>query len=148
MTTDAETRASRIALLLVFEIQRIVRHLRIRRTMLVKTWSRFRAREPFLETMFSRWRTLDLRDLALLPEHVHQPLEMFFEELDDFRYYVSFTDDMPTTLEDQYDVSLARLTDAAENAVHALGYAFDGSEASTGEVVLLTERLASQEPAD
>jgi hypothetical protein len=129
-----------VALLIALEIRRIVRHLRIRQDMLVKSWSRFRAREPFLETMFSRWRTVAFGDLALLPASAHEALDDFYEVLDDFRYYVKYTSDMPATLEEQYQLYWGRLSEVADEAVEALGFELldededdfedDGSDAS------------------
>ena len=128
MNTTDEDRAERFTLLFALEVQRIVRHLDQRMPMLVKLWSRHRAREPFLETLFTRWRTLGFHDLALIEESAHVPLERFYELVDDLRHYIAYTEDMPVTLGDAVEVELNRLRAAAEEALLALGFSLHEEE--------------------
>jgi len=114
-------RAERIRKLIALEISRIVEDLEARRDFLLQVWSAHRKREPFLETVFSRWSTLDFPMLAELETDEVAIVEAFYRELDDFRLYIGFTQDMPTTLGDRYDELIQRLTAYGELALERLG---------------------------
>lgn len=117
---DAE-RAERVRKLLALEISRIVEDLDARRDFLIDMWSLHRKREPFLETVFSRWDTLGFPMLAELTTEEVAVVDAFYREIDEFRLYISFTQDMPTTLADRYDWICQRITAYGELATEALG---------------------------
>ena len=70
---------SQVARVLAWEVARVVRQLAERKRWLVRVWSRHRARQPILDTIFVRWGTATVAELAALPPHVLDALE---EELD------------------------------------------------------------------
>ncbi len=111
----------RLARLLALEIDRIVNDLDQRRTFLIEIWSRHRDRGPFLDTVFSRYRTLSLTDLAVLSTEVVTVIESFYGELDDLKLYLSFTQDMPTTLAEQFTDQLRHIAAYGALAIEALG---------------------------
>jgi hypothetical protein len=94
----------------------------------VKIWSRHRAREPMLDTLFTRWNTLNFSDLALIETEAHAPLERFYEVVDDLRHYAAYTADMPATLGEQLEEGLEQLVEHGEIALAALGYTLDEEE--------------------
>lgn len=118
--TDAE-RAERVAYALALEIARIVDDLQLREVFLVEMWGRHRDRGPFLDTLFSRYATLGFAELALFPVDAIGKVDEFYRELEEFRLYVRFTEDMPTSIADAYRWQLRRLEAYAEQAVDALG---------------------------
>jgi hypothetical protein len=118
--TDAE-RAERVAYGLALEIARIVDDLELRQVFLVEMWGRHRDRGPFLDTLHTRYATLGFPELALLPPDALAKVDEFYRELEEFRLYVRFTEDMPTSLADAYRWQLNRLSAYAEQAVDALG---------------------------
>ena len=103
------------------EIARIVDDLETRQRFLIHVWSKHRDRRPFLDTLFNRWKTIDMALLCELDTIEVYPVESFFGELDDFRMYISYTEDMPTTLTDRYAVAVDVLREYAEEALDALG---------------------------
>lgn len=115
------TRADRLRLLLAMEVARVVVQLRERLEFMVTIWSRHRSREPFLDTLFTRWRTAALPDLVLLEPEQVRALEGFYAVVDDLRLYLTWTDDMPVTLHDALEARLVELTEFAEKAIGALG---------------------------
>lgn len=117
---DAE-RAERVALLIAMEIARIVDDLEVRQAFLLDIWGRHRDRGPFLDSVFSRWGTLGFPELALLPGDALLKVEEFYRELEEFRLYLRFTEDMPTTMAESYRWQLRRLAGYGEQAVEALG---------------------------
>ncbi len=118
---ELEARAARYRRLLAYEIDRILGDLGTRRFMLLEVWSRHRDRGPFLDTLESRWSTLGFPELALLEPDVLGLTERFYRELADFRLYMAFTDDMPSTLSDRYDQVVDRLQRVGVPAIDALG---------------------------
>ena len=116
-----DDRTDRLKLLLALEISRIVRDLGERHDFLVTVWSRMRRREAFLETVFSRWRTLGLTDLVGLDAPTLLLVDTFYDELDQLRIYLSYTEDMPVTLSDHFALRLRRLRQRAAPALDALG---------------------------
>ncbi len=136
MTQPTPQRISNLRRLIALEVARIVDDLETRERFLVHIWSKHRDRRPFLDTLFNRWRTIDMALLSHLELDEVYPVESFFRELDDFRMYISYTEDMPTTLTDRYSVALEVLREFAEEALDALGGApvrVDVVEADQGE---------------
>jgi len=111
----------RVRPLLVLEIRRLVQDLEARRDLLVMVWGKHRARAPFLETSFTRWKTLSFADLAVLDPAEIGPLDAFYREISNLRLYLAWTEDMPRQLSVVYDQSLVRLRPLAEQALTALG---------------------------
>ncbi len=118
---DEATRLQRLRALLALEISRIVDDLDVRKEFLIQMWSLHRQREPFLETVFSRWTTLDFTDLSLLSLEEVVVVESFYRELDEFRLYIRFTQDMPTMMTTRYGQLLVRLEAYGRKAVEVLG---------------------------
>ena len=118
---DESELPERLRRLLALEIDRIVEDLGLRRDFLLDTWSRHRDRGPFIDTLFSRWRTLSMVDLALVEAEAIEACEAFYRELEDFQLYMRFTQDMPTTLADRYDSALKHISAYGALAVERLG---------------------------
>lgn len=118
---DDATRARRLRTLIALEVARIVEDLDVRKEFLVAMWSSHRDRAPFLETVFSRWHTLGFHDLACLDIEEVVVIDTFFRELEEFRLYIRFTQDMPTMLSSRYDWMVRRLEAYGRLAVEALG---------------------------
>jgi len=112
---------ARLRQLVAAEIHRIVEDLVLRRELLLEAWGRHRERGPFLDTMFSRWTTIGMTDLALIDGEALAACEAFYRELDDFRMYCRFTQDMPGTMADRYDLALRTLDAYGRLAVERLG---------------------------
>lgn len=118
---DPEIRADRLRRLSALEIARIVDDLQKRRDFLLRMWSKHRDRRPFLDTIHNRWKTVGFPDLALLDPDEVAVVDGFFAKVDEFKLYMSYTQDMPTTLTDRYDFVVRRLETWAEAALDALG---------------------------
>lgn len=118
---DDATRAKRLRTLIALEIARIVEDLDVRKEFLIAMWSSHRDRAPFLETVFSRWNTLGFNDLACLELSEVVVVDSFFRELEEFRLYIRFTQDMPTMLSSRYDWMLRRLEGYGRLALESLG---------------------------
>lgn len=118
---DDREKAERVAYNLALEIARIVDDLESRERFLIEMWGRHRDRGPFLDTIHSRYATLGFPELALLDTDATAKVDEFYRELEEFRLYCRFTEDMPTSLAESYRWQLQRLVAYAEQAVEALG---------------------------
>lgn len=118
---DEGIRTERLRISLGLEVHRITDDLLRRRTLLVELWGRHRVRSPFLDTTFQRYRTLPLAELLLLERTEIEAVEAFYRELDELRFYLSHTEDMPKALADTIDGALARLRNVARVALGVLG---------------------------
>lgn len=115
------TRPERLRGLLALEVARIVDDLEQRQEFLITMWSRHRDRTPFLDTLFHRWKTVGFPDLADLDPEEVATVDTFFRKVDEFRLYLAYTQDMPTTLRERYAFALPRIRAWGELAVEALG---------------------------
>lgn len=118
---DESDLPDRLRRLLAMEVDRVLLDLVARRDFLLDTWSRHRDRGPFIDTVFTRWTTLSMTDLALIEVDAIAACEAFYRELEDFRLYMRFTQDMPATLADRYDAALQHLRAYGELALESLG---------------------------
>jgi hypothetical protein len=118
---DDATRTKRLRTLIALEVSRIVEDLDVRKEFLIAMWSSHRDRAPFLETVYSRWNTLSFTDLACLELEEVVVIDTFFRELEEFRLYIRFTQDMPTMMSSRYDWMLRRLEGYGRLALEALG---------------------------
>jgi hypothetical protein len=118
---DDQDLALRLRKLLALEIDRIVEDLSLREEWLVDTWSRHRDRGPFLDTVFSRYRTLTMADLTLVETDAVVACEAFYRELEELRQYFRFTQDMPATLGDHLHDGVRRVEAYGRLAIDALG---------------------------
>lgn len=116
-----QERAERVHTLVAMEIARIVDDLEVREMFLLDMWGRHRDRGPFLDTIASRWTSLGFRELSLLDVDTVLKVEEFYRELDEFRLYMRFTEDMPASLASSFRWQLVRLRGYGEQAVDALG---------------------------
>jgi hypothetical protein len=126
MQQNPEQRAERLRRLVALEVARIVDGLESRRDFLLRMWGRHRDRQPFLDTIHNRWKTIGFPDLALLDPEEVAAVDGFFAKLDEFKLYVSYTQDMPTSMAERYDFAVERLRAWAEVALEQLGGAPEG----------------------
>lgn len=120
-TFDESDLPERLRRLLALEIARVVEDLEVRRPLLVEWWSRHRDRSPLLDTVFTRWRTLAMADLALVDPDAMVACEAFHRELDELRMYFQFTQDMPSTLDERCIAAARRISAYGAVAIQLLG---------------------------
>lgn len=150
---DESDLPDRLRRLIALEIDRIVEDLELRREFLLDIWSRHRDRGPLLDTIFARWRTLAMSDLALVDVDAVVACEAFYRELDELRLYFMFTEDMPTTMGERYAEALTRVAAYGALAVQLLGGAPERplvefeEEAETLSLLAPPEAATGPEPA-
>jgi len=128
---DDQEKAERLAVLLIREIDRVVFDLELRRELLFTLFSRERIRTPLLRVLSSRYYEIKAELLILLPSDVYQMVDDFYRELDEFIFYVSYTEDMPLNLQQKFDAYLEDIKRMAPALIDKLQ-----TLVTTGEVEL------------
>ncbi|MFH1468727.1 MAG: hypothetical protein ABIO70_30330 [Pseudomonadota bacterium] len=142
MSVLAEARRTeRLRVLLGLEIHRVTDDLLRRRPLLVEVWGRHRARTPFLDTCSQRYQGLPMTALLELEREEIEAIEAFYVELDELRFYLAHTEDMPRALAVVLDGSLVRLTSVARAALSVLAANLEAAGAAAAPWLLLDPDL-------
>ena len=98
-----------------------MRRLEARRDEMFALFSRLRSREPMLTTIATRFTSATFHDLVHLPERDQAVVHGFYERLDEMRWYFTYTEDMPSTVQQTFIALHRRLEEAYRQLVVALG---------------------------
>lgn len=130
-----DRRAERVRHLLALDARNVMARLRERQGEMVRLFSRLRDRTPLTATVESWFVSISFGDLAELEPGEQLAVNTFHEHLAQLRWYLLYTEDMPT----QVLLRLVQFTRALEAShrtlVEALGPP-DGTGAPVVEVAL------------
>jgi hypothetical protein len=135
--TKADETTLRVRNLLALDATHIMRRLEARRSEMFALFSRLRSREPLLSTLTSRYTSATFHDLLNLPVQEQAVVEHFYECLDSLRWYFTYTEDMPGTVQQTFTTLHRRLEEAHRKLIATLGppASPDGITVVEGEVV-------------
>ena len=111
----------RVRNLIALDAALIMRRLGARRDEMFTLFSRLRSREPMLSTIATRFTSATFHDLVHLPEKEQAVVHGFYERLDEMRWYFTYTEDMPSTVQQTFTALHQRLEEAYRLLVVALG---------------------------
>ena len=111
----------RVRHLIALDAALIMRRLGARRDEMFTLFSRLRSREPMLSTIATRFTSATFHDLVHLPEKEQAVVHAFYERLDEMRWYFTYTEDMPSTVQQTFTALHRRLEEAYRLLVVALG---------------------------
>lgn len=111
----------RVRNLIALDAALIMRRLGARRDEMFTLFSRLRSREPMLSTIATRFTSATFHDLVHLPEREQAVVHGFYERLDEMRWYFTYTEDMPSTVQQTFTALHRRLEEAYRLLVVALG---------------------------
>lgn len=111
----------RVRHLLALDATAVMRRLADRREEMVKIFAHQRDRHALIEPLRSTFDTVRFSDLAILSIPEQRVVHDFHEALDDLRWYLQYTVDMPGTLEQRLHHYLRTLATAFEKLAHKLG---------------------------
>jgi hypothetical protein len=134
---------ARVRNLIALDAALIMRRLGARRDEMFILFSRLRSREPMLTTIATRWNSATFHDLVHLPESEQAVVHGFHERLDEMRWYFTYTEDMPSTVQQTFTALYRRLEEAYRVLVVALGPPVTPDAA----VVVEVEAVRPEEPA-
>ncbi|MBN1205878.1 MAG: hypothetical protein JXB05_13255 [Myxococcaceae bacterium] len=112
---------ARVRNLIALDAALIMRRLEARRDEMFTLFSRLRSREPMLSTIATRFTSATFHDLVHLPEREQAVVHGFHERLDELRWYFTYTEDMPSTVQQTFGALHRRLDEAYRQLVVALG---------------------------
>ncbi|HEX8699098.1 MAG TPA: hypothetical protein VF815_09705 [Myxococcaceae bacterium] len=112
---------ARVRNLIALDAALIMRRLEARREEMFVLFSRLRSREPMLSPIATRFNSATFHDLVHLPEKEQAVVHAFHERLDEMRWYFTYTEDMPSTVQQTFSALYRRLEDAYRLLVVALG---------------------------
>jgi hypothetical protein len=133
----ADETTLRVRNLLALDATHIMRRLEARRGEMFALFSRLRSREPLLSTLASRYTSATFHDLLNLPVQEQSVVEHFYECLDSLRWYFTYTEDMPGTVQQTFTTLHRRLEEAHRKLIATLGPPIspDGITVVEGEVL-------------
>jgi hypothetical protein len=133
----ADETTLRVRNLLAMDATNIMRRLEARRGEMFALFSRLRSREPLLTTLASRYTSATFHDLLNLPVQEQAVVDHFYECVDSLRWYFTYTEDMPSTVQQTFTPLHRRLEEAHRKLIATLGppVSPDGITVVEGEVV-------------
>ncbi len=115
------TAAQRVRHLLALDAARVMARLEKRQGEVVTLFSRLRDREPLLAMVHSWFGTATFAELATLEPFEQAAAHAFHDLLDELRWYLTYTEDMPLTVQSTLDQLVRRLEEAHRVLVTHIG---------------------------
>jgi hypothetical protein len=135
---------ARVRNLIALDAALIMRRLEARREEMFVLFSRLRSREPMLSPIATRFTSATFHDLVHLPEKEQAVVHAFHERLDEMRWYFTYTEDMPSTVQQTFTALYRRLEEAYRLLVVALG----PPVTPEGAVVVEAQPVRGEAPSD
>lgn len=88
----------RVRQLIALDAANVMKRLTARSEEMISLFSRLRDRGPMLETVKSWFGTVTFAELALLDPPEQREVNAFYELLGEVRWYLQYTEEMPTQL--------------------------------------------------
>lgn len=101
----------RYLLLFKLDAQNLYMRLRGRKEEYVTIFALKRSREHFEKVFFTKYTTATFDDLAHCSEDTIFALDAFYSEVEEIRWYLDHTQDMPATIEDELTRKFNKLDD-------------------------------------
>lgn len=120
---EAET--AKVRHLLSLDVAQVMRRLDAKQDEAVGLFSRLRTREGLIALCRSSFTSITFVELARLTPHEQKAVHGFHDVLHELRWYVSYTEDMPSTVKTTVSQYVRRL-DELRHAVNATIGAPDG----------------------
>lgn len=99
----------RILTILKLDAERLYMRLKEREAEYLHIFSQKRSRDHFKEVFKSRYDLISPSDLKFCSEDVIMALEAYYRKIDDMRWYLYHTEDMPISVDDNVRVFLREL---------------------------------------
>lgn len=93
--------SQRILLLLKLDAKRLFEKVKYRAPEYLYEFSLKRSREHFVTIFANRYESVGIKELMLCSEDVIVGLDQFYTKIDEMRWYLNVTQDMPNKVEDK-----------------------------------------------
>lgn len=123
--------AVRVRHLVALDATNVLRRLTARQDQMVALFSRLRDRGPLVETLASWFLTARFEDLVALEPLEQRAINDFYAQLDELRWYLRYTEDMPLQVRQR----LVKDVRALDEALRALLAVIGGLDDAGAKVV-------------
>lgn len=111
----------RVRHLLAVDAANVMQRIITRQNEMVALFSRRRDRTPMMEAVRSWFLSITFGELALLEPAEQKAVSLFYELLDELRWYLQYTEDMPTQVLQKVGIYVGRLETTHRQLVAAIG---------------------------
>lgn len=116
-----ERDTARVRHLLALDAEAVVQRLESKHDQAIGLFSRLRTRDGLVELCRSHFASVSFSDLARLAPDEQQAVQAFHAQLDDLRWYVRSTEDMPSTVRSTVALLLTRLVERHRELTAVIG---------------------------
>ncbi len=120
-TKAPDERAPQVRHLLAIDAANVIQRLVSRQHEMVALFSRRRDRTPMIEAVRSWFLSIHFAELVVLPPAEQKAVSLFYELLDELRWYLQYTEDMPTQVQTKVGIYVGRLEASHRQLVAAIG---------------------------
>lgn len=131
--SEFETKKS-ILTILKLDSKRLYERVVERRKEYMATFAVKRTREHFKDVFFSRYDTITFTDLKILSPELIGCLDNFYGFVEELKWYLMSTEDMPATVEDKTGRDIKELKNSYDTLVLYLEAELDVSSVKSQEV--------------
>lgn len=142
MKSKQDEISQRYLLLFKIDAKNLFERIKFRKKEYVEVFALKRTRRHFKEIFFNRYSKATVHDLTHCPVEVIESLNSFHQQVDDLFWYLSHTEDMPNTIEDEIQRKCNRLERAYETLSLYIDAELSGENASSVEQDFYDEREA------
>lgn len=121
-------------------LERIVR----RKKQYVEVFALKRTRRHFKEVFFNRFQKATISDLAHCPVEVIESLDHFYNLVDELYWYLTHTEDMPNTIEDEIARKASRIEAAFDTLALYIDAELSGENSLSSEQDFYDDREAEE----
>ncbi|MFW5887224.1 MAG: hypothetical protein ACOCUH_00315 [Bacteriovoracia bacterium] len=109
MKSRVDVMTERLLLLLKLDAKNLFNRIKYRRADYITVFALKRTREHFPAIFNNRYTDVSIIELKNVDVDILQALDTFYTEVDDLRWYLDHTEDMPNTVEDNLNRAIRRL---------------------------------------
>lgn len=131
--SEFETKKS-VLTILKLDSKRLYERVVERRKEYMATFAVKRTREHFKDVFFSRYDTITFTDLKILSPELIGCLDNFYGFVEELKWYLMSTEDMPATVEDKTGRDIKELKNSYDTLVLYLEAELDVSSVKSQEV--------------
>lgn len=142
MKSKQEELNQRYLLLFKIDAKNLFERIKFRRKEYVEVFALKRTRRHFKEVFFSRYNSATIFDLSHCPFEVIEALNSFHQQVSELFWYLSHTEDMPNTIQDEILRKCNRLERSYETLSLYIDAELSGENASSVEQDFYDDRDA------
>lgn len=109
MKVKISEETQRMLMLLKLDAKRLFERIKYRSPEYMYEFSLKRTRDHFPAVFMNRYDSTSIRDLMLCGQEVIAGLDMFYSKVDEMRWYLNHTQDMPNRVEDKVHAHVREL---------------------------------------